>query len=155
MSDTTKLHKQVIAFMSASGQHISDRPEIATDAVLRLRARLILEEAFEYAEATVGLTYSATQLVELKKKAFDLIDGAVPCPDLVNMADALADIDYVVEGARITLGIDGVPIADEVHRTNMTKMAGPVVNGKKMKPEGWLLPDIRTELIKQGWVPKP
>jgi len=32
---------------------------------------------------------------------------------------------------------------DEVHRTNMLKAAGPVVNGKKMKPEGWQPPNIQ------------
>lgn len=40
----------------------------------------------------------------------------------------------------------------EVHRTNMAKAAGPVVNGKKMKPEGWKPPRLK-EIINQepGW----
>lgn len=34
-------------------------------------------------------------------------------------------------------------IWQEVHKTNMAKATGPVVNGKKMKPEGWCPPDIK------------
>ena len=32
----------------------------------------------------------------------------------------------------------------EVHRTNLAKSAGPVVNGKKMKPPGWVGPDLKS-----------
>lgn len=32
----------------------------------------------------------------------------------------------------------------EVHRTNLAKSAGPVVNGKKMKPLGWVGPDLKS-----------
>jgi predicted HAD superfamily Cof-like phosphohydrolase len=72
--------------------------------------------------------------------------------DLPELADALADLDYVVEGARLEFGINGAPIATEVHRANMAKLDGPVrEDGKKQKPEGWKPPDIESELRKQGW----
>ncbi len=32
----------------------------------------------------------------------------------------------------------------EIHRTNMLKSEGPVVNGKKMKPPGWVGPDLKS-----------
>ena len=41
-------------------------------------------------------------------------------------------------------------IWQEVHRTNMAKADGPVVNGKKMKPEGWCPPNIKA--IMEGTV---
>ncbi len=42
--------------------------------------------------------------------------------DLVAIADALADIDYVLKGFAITCGIDMAPVVQEVHRSNMTKV---------------------------------
>jgi predicted HAD superfamily Cof-like phosphohydrolase len=63
----------------------------------------------------------------------------------------MADLDYVVEGTRLEFGIDGEPIAAEVHRANMAKTEGPVApDGKRLKPPGWTPPDIAGVLRKQG-----
>ncbi len=71
---------------------------------------------------------------------------------MVEFADACGDLDYVIEGARLTLGINGKPVADEIHRTNLAKVGGPIRDdGKRLKPEGWTPPDIAGELRKQGW----
>ena len=46
------------------------------------------------------------------------------------------------------------PVADEIQRTNMAKVGGPVrEDGKRLKPPGWQPPDIEGELKKQGWQP--
>lgn len=77
--------------------------------------------------------------------------------DLVEFADALADLDYVIEGTRLEFGINGAPIAAEVHRSNLSKLGpnGPMLreDGKILKPPGWTPPDIAGELRKQGWQP--
>jgi predicted HAD superfamily Cof-like phosphohydrolase len=66
----------------------------------------------------------------------------------------MADLDYVVEGTRQELGIDGPAVHAIVHAANMAKQAGPVdASGKKRKPEGWKPPDIAGELRRQGWKP--
>ena len=71
---------------------------------------------------------------------------------MADLADGLADIDYVVEGTRLEFGIDGDAIAEEVHRANMAKAGGPIApNGKRLKPPGWTPPDIEGELRKQRW----
>jgi hypothetical protein len=41
---------------------------------------------------------------------------------LVAVADALADLLYVVNGTAVTFGIDLQPIVIEVHRSNMSKL---------------------------------
>ena len=60
--------------------------------------------------------------------------------------------EAVVEGCRVEMGINGAPIAAEVHRANMAKVGGPISpQGKRLKPPGWTPPDIEGELRKQGW----
>jgi hypothetical protein len=77
------------------------------------------------------------------------------CPvrvDMVELADGFADLDYVVEGARLEFGIHGQEIADEVQRANMAKVGGPIrEDGKRLKPAGWKPPDIAGVLRAQGW----
>ena len=69
-----------------------------------------------------------------------------------NIGYALAGLDYVVEGARLEFGINGLPIADEVHRANMAKAGGPKrADGKHMKPEGWTPHEVhRANMAKAG-----
>ena len=152
--DMSTIHNQVFEFMTTMKQPVTiGAPSLAPDPILLLRARLIIEEAFEFAQAVVGLDGESYGMLSMAKgQALScLAPDTRICPDMVEMADALADTDYVVEGARIALGIDGGPIAAEVHRTNMLKANGPVKDGKRLKPEGWMPPDIKGELIKQGW----
>lgn len=42
--------------------------------------------------------------------------------DLVGIADALTDIDYINKGNFVTFGMDDSPFFEEVHRSNMTKL---------------------------------
>jgi len=41
--------------------------------------------------------------------------------DVVEAADALGDLLYVVHGAALACGIDPEPVFEEIHRSNMTK----------------------------------
>ena len=92
--------------------------------------------------------------------------------DLPAFVDALADLDYVVEGTRAVFGVDRRPIEDEVQRANMSKDpvyvsakdawhrgdapegAAPDPAAKPTKPVEWTPPDVEGELVKQGWVKK-
>jgi predicted HAD superfamily Cof-like phosphohydrolase len=63
--------------------------------------------------------------------------------DLIGAIDGLCDILCVVYGAALEFGIDLDPFWQEVHRTNMAKVGGPVrEDGKRLKPEGWTPPDL-------------
>jgi predicted HAD superfamily Cof-like phosphohydrolase len=125
-------------------------------ATLRLRMRLVIEEAFELVEACVD--YSDGQdVVGYKVRVLSLISRAVLVPQLPKIADALGDIDYVVAGTRLQLGIQGKPIADAIHYANMRKVGPEGVmrdeHGKVTKPKDWLPPDIAKVLRAQGWEP--
>ncbi len=103
-------------------------PALCDVSLLDLRVRLVEEEAGELAEA-------------------------VRDRDIVGIADALADLLYVIIGTACVLGIDLDPVFAEVHRSNMTKQAPPGGRGKPIKGEGFQEPDLESVLIRQGWQP--
>jgi hypothetical protein len=86
---------------------------------------------------------------ELRMKLLDEETGelseAVIAGDIVEIADALADIVYVAVGIAISSGIPFDAVFREVHRSNMTKfIGGPVTNtdGKIVKGPHYEPPDI-------------
>ncbi len=150
------LARSVRAFHLTFGHPIATTPAVPSDAQVRFRLRLIAEEFFE-------LLFSANDGTFFPR---DDIDFHVDIPEMVNefinehcgaeeldlpeFVDALADLDYVVEGTRAVFGVHGAPIAAEVQRSNMAKDPnGP--DGKPVKPADWTPPDIRGCLISQGW----
>ena len=143
------LHEQVKAFHEAVDVPVVTTPKVPSRDRLELRLKLIGEEFFELLDAA-GYYYAGRE-VGTWKPQFRQHTSVV---DFVELADALGDLDYVVEGTRIECGIYGKPIADEIHRTNMLKVSGPIrEDGKRLKPDGWQPPDIRGLLIAQGWTP--
>jgi predicted HAD superfamily Cof-like phosphohydrolase len=149
------LREQVIEFHKAMEMLGTGNvgPKIIADDRVRLRASLIAEEFLE----TMASMFEANTLhfVAVRKVGEALMNIIKQAPvriDMVALADGMADLDYVVEGTRLEFGIDGAPIAAEVHRANMAKVGGPIrEDGKRLKPAGWTPPDIDGELRKQGW----
>ena len=92
----------------------------------------------------------------------DLIDEevgelheAVDAGDIVKVADALADIVYVVYGAADTWGIPLDAVVAEVHRSNMTKLGedGKAIrreDGKVLKGPHYAPPNIVRALLAPG-----
>lgn len=121
------------------------------EELVRFRLRLIAEEFFEVFDAVLGDYHTEPWLLHEARRYIRRAVEEHPVElDFSDLIDGLADLDYVVEGTRVSLGIDGRPIAAEVHRANMAK--GP--NGpdsKPVKPSDWKPPDIEGELRKQGW----
>ena len=69
--------------------------------------------------------------------------------DMVEIADACADLKWVIEGLEHTLKIPQQEVWDEVARSNLAKISddGKVhkrEDGKVLKPEGWTPPDIKS-----------
>jgi len=128
---------------------IADRPRVPSDARVRLRAALIVEECLELLDAM----FDRKQIVEVARLSLNRVCAQAPLRvDLPAAADALTDIAYVVEGACLELGIDSDPVFDLVHRANMAKTGGPIrEDGKRLKPPGWTPPDVAGELKRQGW----
>lgn len=79
--------------------------------------------------------------------------------DIAQMADALADLQYVVLGTAHILGLPWQALWDDVQRANMTKerAAADGSNSKRgssfdvVKPEGWVGPETHEILRANGF----
>src|SRR5262245_50840616 len=144
--------ERVLEFHRAMGLPVAERPSVPSDDWVRLRLSLIAEEFFELLESSVSYSMSEARIYDARWKIEDWIRHGQVRICLPDLADALCDLDYVIEGCRLGFGIDGEPIEAVVHKANMAKVGGPVrEDGKRLKPPGWEPPDIRAELVRQGW----
>lgn len=145
------IRQQVIAFhkaMEMPGQG-EGPPHVPDEARVRLRAALIVEEFFE---TMLSLFGDSQRFACARVGLREAIGAALVQVNMPELADGLADLDYVVEGTRLEFGINGGPVAEEVHRANMAKVGGPTrEDGKRLKPPGWTPPDIAGVLRRQGW----
>ena len=110
-------------FMSAFGQEVLTEPTLPEQNLAKLRLELIREEV---EELNVG------------------IEGM----DIVEIADALTDILYVVYGAGHAFGIDLDECYQEVHRSNMSKLGAdgkPIYreDGKILKGPDYFHPNLK------------
>lgn len=117
--------QMVADFHDAFDQPVARQPNIHDDALNDLRLDLLYEE-----------------LVELRK--------ALEARDEVATLDALTDLQYVLDGAYLSLGFSKFKDAAirEVHRSNMMKLGPngkPIkrADGKVLKPEGWTPPNLK------------
>jgi len=117
----------VKAFQRAFGQRVGEKPEFPDEDERKLRVKLLKEEFIEYMDGE-----SSNELIEV--------------------ADALADIIYIACGTAVSYGIPLDEIFEEVHASNMAKLVdGKVIrreDGKIQKPEGWQPPNISAILQK-------
>ena len=100
--------KQVADWMVAFGQEVKEKPEIPSNIVLNLRAKLIQEEMWE---TIYGLG---------DFNPFNPSDDIKP--DLITIADGIADSLVVLLGTAAACGIDIEPVFAEVMRSNWTKL---------------------------------
>ncbi len=122
---------------------------------LKMRMALIAEEVSELYAAVYGVA-AGEQVAKATEQAPD--DGN---RDLVETADALADLVYVVYGMALELGIDLDTVLAEVQSSNLSKLMpdGSVrrrEDGKILKGPNFKEPDIaavianRDEALEDG-----
>ena len=109
-------------FMEAFGQRVEMEPTWPDFNTRELRLELIQEELEE-------------------------LSDAVADRDMIQIADALTDLLYVVYGAGHAFGLDLDECFEEVHRSNMSKLGEngrPIhrEDGKVMKGPGYFEPDL-------------
>lgn len=134
-------------FHVAFGRPVRETPDVGAPEERVLRVRLMLEEVLEFAKAAgVHVVDSAGRRVRgLEHLAIGASEFQEP--DLVQMAHELADIQYVVAGTAVQLGIPLDACVEEVHAVNMRKLGPdgkPILdsNGKVLKPPEWVPADV-------------
>lgn len=92
-------------------------------------------------------------LIDLRKKLhqeeLDELFVAMDEKDLVEIADAIGDLIYVLIGTAITYGIPLDKVFREIHRSNMTK-AGKRADGKTIKGPDFEPPQLAKILGLEG-----
>lgn len=111
----------VADFMRSGEQPVNETPTWPDQDTRMLRFKLIDEELNELSDAMMN-------------------------EDIVEVADALTDLLYVIYGAGHAYGIDLDRCFAEVHRSNMSKFVdGKFIkdaNGKVLKPKTYSPPDL-------------
>ena len=113
-------------FMEAMGQEVNAVPTFPEEDIQRLRLDLIEEE-------------------------LDELHYAIDNKDMVEIADALGDLLYVVYGAGHAFGIDLDECFKEIHASNMSKLGPdgkPIKreDGKVLKHDTFFPPDLKSIL---------
>lgn len=104
--------------MQAARQEVPTTLTQPSITIRTLRCKLILEEALEFLKASGVEAYDT----ELQITDIDYVELSTYAEaDTIAVADALADLLYVVYGAAVAYGINIDPVFGEVHRSNMTK----------------------------------
>ena len=110
-------------FMETYGQEVNTKPSFPNKKIVQLRYNLIKEE-------------------------LDELYSAIKDNDIIEVADALTDLLYVVYGAGHSWGINLDKCFAEVQRSNMSKLGRdgkPIYNehGKVMKGPNYSKPNLK------------
>lgn len=113
----------VYDFHKKFNSHVSSRPTLPDDSERTLRKSLLTEEYNEY-------------LLGEKNN------------DIVEIADALGDMLYIIYGTAVSYGLPIDNIFQEIHDSNMSKLdknGNPVYreDGKILKGDNYFKPDLK------------
>lgn len=126
--------QMVKQFHRAFGHPVADKPGFPSHGRIKFRRDRIEEEHTEWLTAlhNIGCGRSYVE-------------------SLIEIADALGDMVYVIYGTAVEFGIDLDAVVEEIHRSNMAKLdenGQPIYrsDGKIQKPKGWQPPDLKGAL---------
>ena len=139
---------------------VARQPNVSTVAQRKLRVALIAEELGELCQALgVSLDITVLPVTSSSTAKEGVVNGMQLTKyvgsychqdegvDLVEAADALGDLDYVVQGSNLVFGFPAGPILEEIHASNMSKLGEdgkPIYaeNGKVLKGPNYHKPNV-------------
>jgi len=152
--------KRVNEFMKLAGQELPRKPTVPSEAVRWLRARLILEEAFETVTA-LGFELTTINPNKIQTHHIYVNGERAPFyarePNLVEIIDGCCDLKVVTTGTLSACGVPDEIFQKEVDDNNLAKFApGFRIDGygKLLKPPGHKPPRIAELLAEQEGKPK-
>lgn len=146
--DKSEHYKRIEQFMRLAKQETPNSPKIPSRDVLKLRAKLIFEEALETINA-LGMTLEADRDC---RYTFQIVDEGKE-PDLIEVVDGICDISVVSYGTLISLGVTDKEVIELVDNNNLAKFGpGHTIrdDGKLVKPPNHQPPDIAKVIKLQG-----
>lgn len=114
----------VVSFMQQAGQNVPDTLCVPSESERLLRAKLILEEAFELIQKGLGIevliTSDQTESIVLNSEEFSY--QIVKDADPIESLDGAADLLWVgVTGVALIFGADLESVVEEVDSSNLSK----------------------------------
>lgn len=123
----------VLAFQQKFEVPMASQPTFLDDAAFNFRFKFLEEELTEFRDSHLA-------------------------GDMHGAADALVDLDYVLHGTALMMGLPWPRLWDEVQRANMTKERATHAGQSKrksaldvIKPPGWTAPDHTAALGVGPW----
>lgn len=140
-------------FHEVFGRPVSFDPTNTPDIKVRvLRVQMLASELVELARAMgVQLKVDSTEKGTEDDCVLCHANPAGDYYDPIEVADALGDLRYIVDGGNLVCGFPGDLVLREIHRSNMSKLGAdgqPVrrEDGKILKGPNYTKPDIRKVL---------
>jgi len=133
----------------AQAKDLHETPTIPSLEARILSARLMLEEVFETIQLGLGVRIELASNDEIKFEDLYFCEGGEP--NLLEIADGLADQDVVNLGTAARCGIGVQSVFDEVMDNNDLKLNKGHIDaqGKLVKPKDHPRPDIARVLLEQ------
>jgi predicted HAD superfamily Cof-like phosphohydrolase len=153
-------YEMVGEFHQTMGQpwHQKGRIPAINAALIKLRLKLITEELEELTDAILNpeseIAINIKQSYDLLNTEINIITDEDLKLDIIEIADALGDINYVVNGAAHAFNINLDCVTEEIHRSNMSKLGEdgkPIYrteDGKILKGPNYFKPNIKEILDK-------
>jgi predicted HAD superfamily Cof-like phosphohydrolase len=136
---------------------LPNKPTFLTRDEVYFLSKMIIDETLELLATVDEPELAKSNLIDLVTNAKD-VEFFEPEDvfDLVaEQADAMVDIQYYIENAATKKGINLCKIFEVVHQSNMDKrdsVTGKFIkraDGKIIKPQNWIEPNIRNSIIEQ------
>lgn len=117
-------YTKVKEFQTIFKSHVSEKPVLPNTEERDLRKRLLEEEYNEYLEGENN-------------------------NDIIEIADALGDMLYIIYGTAVSYGLPINEIFNEIHASNMSKLdenGNPIFreDGKILKGKNYFKPDLKS-----------
>lgn len=136
----------VLEFHKAYGHPVELFPTVPTIEQRLLRVKLLAEELTEFASAC-NVAVQIEQTLDGEYKVLVIQEEEQDRCDLIEAADALGDLRYVVDGGNLIFGFPGEDVLGEIHGSNMSKLGAdgkPITrpDGKTLKGPNYRPPNL-------------
>jgi predicted HAD superfamily Cof-like phosphohydrolase len=144
-------------FTEESGHEIPKEPTLMSKDEVYFLIKMMLDEIMELGATVDGPNEVKTNMINMINASKSIPKETCTGHELIAaQADALVDCYYYSQNAAVKKGVNLSSVFNIVHKANMDKRdktTGKFIkreDGKIVKPEGWMPPDITAEISRQA-----